>query len=68
MVKPAAAPVENSIFNFVSATKVLLYNWKSVDGLSRTECRDQSWYIFHAREGLCSGHGAVVTAEEAITL
>lgn len=58
MVKPPAAPVENSIFNFVSATKeVLLYSWKSVNGLSRAKCRDQSWCILQAREDLCSGNG-----------
>lgn len=57
MAKPAAEPVEKNILNLFLATKeVLLYNWKSVNGLSRSKCRDQSLYILQAREGLCSGH------------
>lgn len=57
MAKPAAEPVEKNTLNLFLATKeVLLYNWKSVNGLCRSKCRDQSLYILQAREGLCSGH------------
>lgn len=66
MVKPAAAPVENSTFNFLLATKeALLYDWKSVNGLSRAKCRDQSWYLLQARGGCAVDLGAAGTAEEA---
>lgn len=70
MAKPAAEPVEKNILNlFLAAKEVLLYNWKSVNGLSRSKCRDQSLCTYCRLEKVCAvGIGSVVTAEEVITV